>query len=54
MTRRDRFGRCVGPITQRALQEVQYHEGIGADGVYGVVTASTLAFPGENAPCGHL
>jgi hypothetical protein len=33
---------------------VQYLEGIEDDGIYGVETASTIAFPGKNAPCGHL
>lgn len=43
-----------GPITERALKEVQYLERIEDDGVYGVETASTILFPGKNAPCSYI
>ncbi|WP_327005436.1 peptidoglycan-binding protein [Dactylosporangium sp. NBC_01737] len=43
-----------GPITERALKEVQHHEGIGDDGIYGKVTAATILFPGKNAPCSYI
>jgi peptidoglycan hydrolase-like protein with peptidoglycan-binding domain len=42
-----------GPITQRALQEVQYIEQITDDGVYGPETAYSIMQLGDGKPCAY-